>query len=166
MKKRVPEMQDFCDRDEAEAARLLRSLPPTTASEAAERRVHARVCAGPSRGPRLLRVAVLVTALLVSTTILSATLARRWLAGSDHASSAALTMPGAQPKHPIAQREQVPEVKPALADSLAASPSVADQAVVASVSHVATHRALATRRQAVAASDVRDSVEESPSIPP
>ena len=169
MKKRVPEMQDFCDRDEAEAARLLRSLSPATVSEAAERRVYARVCAVPSRGPRLLRVAVLVTALLVSTTILSATLARRWLAGSDHGSSwsAALSMPTAQPRHLTVQPAQEPEVRPALADSLPTSPSAGDEAVVASVSHVATHRdrarePLAAKRQAVASGDVRDSVEESP----
>lgn len=169
MKQRLLEMQEFRDPDEAEAARLLRSLPPTADNELAERRVYARVCAGPARGPRLLRVAVLVAALLVSTTILSATLARRWLAGSDHGTSAALTMPGAQPKHPIAQREQEPELRPALADSIPASPSVAHKAVVASVSHVTTHRdrarePLTARRQAVAASDVRDSVEESPPV--
>jgi hypothetical protein len=168
MKKRVPEMQDFCDRDEAEAARLLRSLPPTTASEAAERRVHARVCAGPSRGPRLLRVAVLVTALLVSTTILSATLARRWLAGPDHGSSrsAALSMPTAQPRHLTAQRVQEPEVGPALADSIPTSQSAALEVVAsASVAHRDRVREpLAAKRQAVAASDVRDSVEESPSM--
>jgi len=81
MKQRLTEMQDFRDPDEAEAARLLRSLSPAAANELAERRVYARICAGPSRGPRVARIAVLVTALLVSTTILSATLARslaRW----------------------------------------------------------------------------------------
>jgi hypothetical protein len=164
MKKRVPEMQDFCDRDEAEAARLLRSLSPATVSEAAERRVYARVCAGPARGPRLLRVAVLVTALLVSTTILSATLARRWLAGPDHGSSAALNVPTAQPRHLTAEPAQEPEVRPALADSIPTSQSAAPE-VVASASVARRDRVrepLAAKRQAVAASDVRDSVEESP----
>jgi hypothetical protein len=166
MKKQLPEMQDFCDRDEAEAARLLRSLSPATVSEAAERRVYARVCAEPSRGPRLLRVAVLVTALLVSTTILSATLARRWLAGSDQKSSGATTvsLPTAQPRHLTVQPAQEPEARPALADSLPTSPSAGPE-VVASASVARRDRVrepLATKRQVVAASDVRDSVEESP----
>jgi hypothetical protein len=162
MKQRLTEMQDICDPDEAEAARLLRSLPPAAPNELAERRVYARISAGPSRGPRLARVAVLVTALLVSTTILSATLARRWLAGSEMKS--VLGVPAAQPRHPTARREREPEVRPALPDSIPTARSATDQ--VASASAVSTRRdrvrePLTGRRQAVASSDVRGSVEES-----
>jgi len=168
MKQRLLEMQEFRDPDEAETVRLLRSLSPAAASEAAEKRVYARVCARRSRGPRLARVAVLVTSLLVSTTILCATLARRWLASSDQRSSGsiALGMPAAQPRHPIARPE--PEMRPAPADSIPVSSSAADEGVVASASatHVSSHRArlrdaLAGRRQAVASSDPSGPVEES-----
>jgi len=150
MKQRLTDMQDFCDPDEAEAARLLRSLPPAAPNELAERRVYAKICAEPSRRPRLVPVAVLVTALLVSTTILSATLARRWLAGSDQKSSGtpALSLPVVQPKHPTARREQ--------------EPSATDQ--LASAAPVSTRRArepLTGKRQAVASNDVRGAVEES-----
>ena len=171
MKQRMLEMREFRDPDEAEAARLLRSLTPATPSEAAEKRVYARVCAGPSRGPRLLRAAVLVPALLVSTTILSATLARRWLPGSDQRSSGsnALSIPAAQSRHPNVQREREPEVRPDPAESIPTSPSATDQGVVASASApgVGTRRdrsrdTLVGKRQAVASTDLRDSVEESP----
>ncbi|HJX65207.1 MAG TPA: hypothetical protein VJ860_14795 [Polyangia bacterium] len=152
MKQRLTEMQDFRDPDEAEAARLLQSLPPAAPNELAERRVYARISAGPSRRPRLAPVAVLVAALLVSTTILSATLARRWLAGSDQKSSGApaLSLPTAQPKHPPTRREQ--------------ETSATDQLV--SAAQVSTRRdrarePLTGRRQAVASNDVRGSVEES-----
>ena len=160
MKQRLTEMQDFRDPDEAEAARLLRSLSPAAANELAERRVYARLRAEPSRGPRVARVAVLVTALLVSTTILSATLARRWLAGSDQKSSGATTLSlPAQPRHPNAQREQEPEVGPTLTAS-----SATDQ--VAPATQVSTRpdrvRApLTGKRQTVASNDVRGSVEKS-----
>ena len=163
MKQRLLEMQEFRDPDEAETVRLLRSLSPAAASEAAEKRVYARVCARRSRGPRLARVAVLVTSLLVSTTILCATLARRWLANSDQ-KSIGLGMPAVQPSHPIARPE--PEVRPA--DSIPTLPSTTDEGVVApaSATHVSSHRdrpreALAGRRQAVASSDPPGSVEES-----
>jgi hypothetical protein len=150
MKQRLTETQDLRDPDEAEAARLLRSLPPAAANELAERRVYAKICAEPSRRPRLAPVAVLITALLVSTTILSATLARRWLAGSQQKSSgtAALSLPAALPKHPTARREQ--------------EPSATDQ--LASAAPVSTRRArepLTGKRQAVASNDVRGAVEES-----
>jgi hypothetical protein len=165
MKQRLLEMQEFCDPDEAETARLLRSLSPAAASEAAEKRVYARVCARRSRGPRLVRVAVLVTSLLVSTTILCATLARRWLASSDQ-KSIVLGMPAAQPRHPAARPE--PEVRPAPADSIPTFPSATDEGVVASASatHVSSHRArprdaLAGKGQAVASSDPPGPVEES-----
>jgi hypothetical protein len=164
MKQRLFETREFCDPDEAEAARLLRSLPPAAVSEAAEKRVYARICAWRPRGPRLLRVAVAVTALLVSTTILSATLARRWLAGSDQESSGttALSVPAAQPKHPTPRRERDPEVSPAPA---------MDKGFVASASPapVSTRRDrpsdfLAGKRQAVASGDVGSSVEEAPAM--
>jgi hypothetical protein len=152
MKQRLTDMQDFCDPDEAEAARLLRSLPPAAPNELAERRVYAKICAEPSRRPRLAPVAVLITALLVSTTILSATLARRWLTGSAQKSSgtAALSLPAAQPKHPTARREQ--------------EPSAMDQSP--SAAQVGTRRdrvrePLTGKRQAVASNDVRGAVEES-----
>ncbi len=152
MKQRLTETQDFRDTDEAEAARLLRSLPPAAPNELAERRVYAKVCAEPTRRPRLAPVAVLITALLVSTTILSATLARRWLAGSEEKSSrtAALSLPAAQPKHPIARREQ--------------EPSAADQSP--SAAQVSTRRdrarePLTGKRQAVASNDMRGAVDES-----
>ena len=165
MKQRLLEMQEFRDPDEAETVRLLRSLSPAAASEAAEKRVYARVCARRSRGPRLARVAVLVTSLLVSTTILCATLARRWFAGSDQ-KSIGLGVPAAQPRRPIARPE--PEVRPVPADSIPTLPSATDEGVVASASatHVSSHRArpreaLAGRRQAVASSDPPGLVEES-----
>jgi hypothetical protein len=169
MKQRLLEMREFRDPDEAETARLLRSLPPTSSNELAERRVYARICAWHSRGPRLARVAVLVTALLVSTTILSATLARRWLARSDQkpSGSIALGRPVAQPGHPTALREQ-PE-RPAPADSVPPSPSVNDEGLLAyaSAARASTHRdrprdPLAGKRQAVASGDVRGAAEQSP----
>ena len=164
MKQRLLEMHEFRDPDEAETARLLRSLLPTAPNELAERRVYARICAWRSRGPRLARVAVLVTALLVSTTILSATLARRWLARSDHNSSGSttLSMPSAQPKHPTALREQ----QPAPADSTPTSPSAMDQGLLASASaaRVSTHRDRpsdpSAGKRAVASGDLRGSVEQ------
>lgn len=171
MKQRLFEVREFCDPDEAEAARLLRSLPPAAVSEVAEKRVYARICAWRPRGPRLLRVAVAVTALLVSTTILSATLARRWLAGSDQKSSGttALSVPAAQPKHPTARREREPAVSPAPAASIPPSPSATDKGVVASADPVYSHRdrardALAGKRQAVASGEVPSSVEEAPAM--
>ena len=168
MKQRLTEMQDLHDPDEAEAARLLRALSPAAPNELAERRVYARICAGPSRGPRVARIAVLVTALLVSTTILSATLARRWLAGSDQKSSGpTLSLPSAQPRHATAPREQEPEVRPAPADSIPTVRSATDQVASASATPVSTRRdrvrePLAGKRQVVVSSDVRSSVEESP----
>jgi hypothetical protein len=170
MKQRLTEMQDFRDPDEAEAARLLRSLSPAAPNELAERRVYVRICAGLSRGPRLARVAVLVTALLVSTTILSATLARRWLAGSDQKSSGATTLRlPAQPRHPPARREQQPEVSPAPADSIPTARSTTDQVASASATPVSTRRdhvrePLTGKRQIVASSDVRGSLDESPPV--
>jgi hypothetical protein len=170
MKQRLTEMQDFRDPDEAEAARLLQSLSPAAPNELAERRVYARICAGPSRGPRLLPVAVLVTALLVSTTILSATLARRWLAGSDQKSSGATTLSlPAQPRHPPARREQQPEVRPAPADSIPTARSATDQVASASATPVSTRRdhvrePLTGKRQVVTSSDVRGSLDESPPV--
>ena len=167
MKQRFLEMQEFRDPDEAETARLLRSLLPTAPNELAERRVYARICAGRSRGPRVARVAVLVTALLVSTTILSATRARRWLAGSDLNSSGStmLSMPTAQPKHPSALQEQ--RVEPAPADSIPTSRSATDQGRLASASaaHVGTRRdrpsdSSAGKRQAVASGDLSGSLEQ------
>jgi hypothetical protein len=165
MKQRLLEMQEFCDPDEAETVRLLRSLSPAAASEAAEKRVYARVCARRSRGPRLARVAVLVTSLLVSTTILCATLARRWLAGSDQ-KSIGLGVPAAQPRRPIARPE--PEVRPVPADSIPTLPSATDENIVASAPgpRVSSHRArlreaLAGNRQAIASNDPPGSVEES-----
>ena len=141
MKQRLTEMQDLHDPDEAEAARLLQSLSPAAPNELAERRVYVRICAGLSRGPRLARVAVLVTALLVSTTILSATLARRWLAGSDQKSSGpTLSLPSAQPRHATAPREQEPEVRPAPADSIPTARSATDQVASASATPVSTRR--------------------------
>jgi hypothetical protein len=160
MKQRLTETQDFRDADEAEAARLLRSLPPVAPNELAERRIYARISSGPSRRPRLAPAAVLVAALLVSTTILSATLARRWLAGSEQKSSGApaLSLPAAQPKHPTARREQ--------------EPSATDQ--LASAAQVSTRRdrarePLTGKRQAVASNDMRGAVEKSqvaPAPPP
>ncbi|GEM_PF-984908 len=172
MKERLLEMRDFRDPDEAETARLLRSLPPTAASEAAERRVYARISAGRSRGLRLARAAVLVTALLVSTTILSATLARRWFARPDEkASGSALTLPAAQPRHTTARPEQRPEERPAPADGIPTSPSAMDEgaALSPSAGQVSTHRGrrsnlLDGKQQAVASGDRQGSVEESPSI--
>jgi hypothetical protein len=169
MKQRLTEMQDFRDPDEAEAARLLRSLSPAAANELAERRVYARICAGPSRGPRVARIAVLVTALLVSTTILSATLARRWLAGSDQKSSGpTLSLPSAQPRHATAPREQEPEVIPA-ADSIPTARSTTDLVASAPTTPVSTRRdhvrePLTGKRQVVASSDVRGSLDESPPV--
>jgi hypothetical protein len=168
MKQRLLEMQEFCDANEAETARLLRSLSPAAPSEAAERRVYARICAWRSRGPRLARVAVLVTALLVSTTILSATLARRWFRPDGRSSdSIALSVPAAQPKHPTARREQ--PMSPTPADSIPAVPSAMDEGVVASGSaaHVSSHRdrprdPLAGKRPLVASGDLRGSVEQEP----
>ena len=166
MKQRLLEMQEFRDPDEAETARLLRSLLPTAPNELAERRVYARICAWRSRGPRLARVAVLVTALLVSTTILSATLARRWLAGSDHNSSGSttLSLPAAQPKHPTGLQEERVELAPA--DSTPTSPSAMDQGLLASASaaRVSTHRDRpsdpSAGKRAVASGDLRGSVEQ------
>ena len=165
MKQRLLEMQEFRDPDEAETVRLLRSLSPAAASEAAEKRVYARVCARRSRGPRLARVAVLVTSLLVSTTILCATLARRWLASSDQ-KSIGLGVPAAQPRHPIARPE--PEVRPAPADGIPTSPSATTAGIVAPAlaPRVSIHRdrpreALAGKRVAVASSDPPGPVEES-----
>jgi hypothetical protein len=168
MKQRLLEMQEFCDPDEAETVRLLRSLSPAGASEAAEKRVYARVCARRSRGPRLARVAVLVTSLLVSTTILCATLARRWLASSDQRSSGsiALGMPAVQPRNPAARPE--PEVRLAPADSIPPLPSATNENIVASAPapRVSSHRArlreaLAGNRQTVASNDPPSLVEES-----
>jgi hypothetical protein len=152
MKHRLTETQDFRDADEAEAARLLRSLPPAAPNELAERRVYAKICAEPSRRPRLAPVAVLVTALLVSTTILSATLARRWLAGSEQKSSGApaLRLPAAQPKHPTARREQEPSATDELPSAAQVSPR-RDRA----------REPLTGKRQAVASNDMRSSVEGS-----
>lgn len=170
MKQRLTEMQDLHDPDEAEAARLLRALSPAAPNELAERRVYARICAGPSRGPRVARIAVLVTALLVSTTILSATLARRWLAGSDQKSSGpTLSLPSAQPRHATAPREQEPEVRPAPADSIPTARSTTDQVASASATPVSTRRdhvrePLTGKRQIVASSDVRGSLDESPPV--
>jgi len=156
MKHRLTDMQDLRDPDEAEAARLLRSLPPAAANELAERRVYAKICAEPSRRPRLVPVAVLVTALLVSTTILSATLARRWLAGSQQKSSgtAALSLPAAQPKHPTTRREQ----EPSAADQL---PSAAQVNPRRDRAREPTREPLTGKRQAVASNDMRSSVEGS-----
>jgi hypothetical protein len=173
MKQRLFEVGEFRDPDEAEAARLLRSLPPAAVSEAVEKRVYARICAWRPRGPRLLRVAVAVTALLVSTTILSATLAHRWFARSDQKSSGstALGIPAAQLKHPAARREQGPAVSPAPAESIPTSPSAVDKAAVASASAtpVSIRRdrssdSLTGKRQAMASGDLRGSVEESPPL--
>jgi hypothetical protein len=168
MKQRLLEMREFCDPDEAETVRLLRSLSPATVGETAERRVFARVCARRSRGPRLARVAVLVTSLLVSTTILCATLARRWLAGSDQ-KSIALGVPAARPRHPTAQPEQEPGVRPAPAANIPTSPSATAEGIVASASaaRVSSHRdrpreALGGKQLAVASSDPPSPVEESP----
>jgi len=119
----------------------------------------------------LARVAVLVTSLLVSTTILCATLVRGWLARSDHgaAKSTALSMPASQPRHPTARQELEPELRPAPADSTLDAPLATDEGVVASASaaRVSSHRdrprdSLAGKRQAVASSDMQGSVEESP----
>lgn len=81
MTQRLLDMQDYADRDEAEAARLLGTMAPAAPNEVAERRVYAKVCARRSQSPRLVRAVVLVSVLLISTTIFSATLARRWLIG-------------------------------------------------------------------------------------
>ena len=167
MKQRLLETREFCDLDEAEAARLLQSLPPAAASEAAEKRVYARICARPSRSPRLLRAAIVVPALLVSTTILSATLALGWLARPDSGSTA-LRVPAAQPKRPTARRGRGPAVSPAPAESIATSTSATVEGVVASASaaRASTRRdrpgdSLAGKRQAVASGALRGSVEES-----
>jgi len=66
MKQRLTEMQDFRDPDEAEAARLLRSLSLPLQRIGGKRRVYARNLRRTPRAARAwLRVAVLVTALLV-----------------------------------------------------------------------------------------------------
>jgi TolA-binding protein len=119
----------------------------------------------------LARVAVLVTSLLVSTTILCATLARRWLARSDQGAARAtvLRMPAAQPMHSAARQELEPELRPAPADSTVNAPLAMDEGVVASASatRVSSHRerprdSLAGRRQAGAFSDLQGSAEASP----
>jgi hypothetical protein len=158
MKQRLIEMRDFSDPDEAETARLLRSMPPTAVSEVVERRVYARVCAPRLRGPRFVRLTVLASALLVSTTILCATLARHWLGRSDDRSprSPALSVPVAQPKRLVAQREPAPESAPA--DSTPVSPSATDEGGAAATVHTSAHRDrlrgfAAARRPTLVASD-------------
>jgi hypothetical protein len=163
MKQRLFEVREFCDPDEAEAARLLRSLPPAAVSEAVEKRVYARICAWPSRGPRLLRAAVVVPALLVSTTILSATLALGWFARPDKKSSGstALGMPAAQPKHPLARgREPAVSPAPAMDKGTVASASAAP----VSIRRDRPSDSLTGKRQAVASGDVRGAIEESPPL--
>jgi hypothetical protein len=109
----------------------------------------------------------LVTVLLVSTSILSATLARHWFARSAERSTGltALSMPATQAKRATARQEQ--QVRPAPADNIPTSPSAIDEGIVASASaaHVSSHRdrprdLLAGKRQAVASGDLRGSVEQ------
>ncbi len=166
MKQRLIEMREFSDPDEAEAARLLRSVPPTAVSEVVERRVYARVSVPRLRGPRFVRLAVLASALLVSTTILSATLARHGLR-TDHRSlrSTALGVPGVQPRRLVARREPVSELVPA--ESAPVSPSATDEGGAAPIFRASAHRdrlrGFATgRRPTVVASDVRGAGEEAP----
>ena len=169
MKQRLIEMRDFSDPDEAEAARLLRSMPPTAVSEVVERRVYAGVRARKSRGPRLVRLAVLASALLVSTTILSATLARRYFArpAERPSRSTGPASPTVHPKRSMARLEMGPPAGAVSADSLPASPVATDDGTGASTSaaQASTHRdrskaSLAGKRQAVAVGEPRGSVEE------
>jgi hypothetical protein len=166
MTKRLLDMQDFCDPDVAETARLLRSMPPAAPSEVMEKRVYSRLCTRPARGQRLLRLAVLVTALLISTTILCATLVRGWLARPDQdLARSTLTVPTARPTHPTAWRGQEAPVNPAPTGRISAASSATVEP--ASAVRVSSHRdrprdRLAGKQQAVASADLGRSIEEAP----
>jgi hypothetical protein len=171
MTQRLLEMQDYADRDEAEAARLLGAMAPASPNEAAERRVYAKVCVRRSPAPRFVRAVVLAVALLVSTTIFSATLARRWLVGVFERTPrlAAVTQP-------IGKRSIVPPRSPAepnttqevgvatfpiaTAEQNVASPSVAP----VDVRRDHASKPSVARRRTVAAASPRILAEESPPI--
>lgn len=169
MIKRLVEMQEFGDADEAEAARLLRSLVSAPPSEGMERRVYAQVCTGRLRGTRLVRVLVLVSSLLVSTTILCATLVRHFADRSSESGSGANSRhwPAPQPRPPLPPQEVQesdvvpPAIESAPADTGDGSPSAASPA---SHRRDRTKGLSASRRQTVASRAVQDTVQESPSV--
>jgi hypothetical protein len=167
MTQRLLETQDLRDPDEAETARLLRSLAPAAASEAMEKRVYARICARPAHGQRWLRTAVLAAGLLVSTAILGATLARDWWTRPDRgrADTPALILP-VDPSGPTAQREQEPSVKPTPTE-ITPTPPTEKLVAPGSAPRVSSHRdhpsaRLAEKRQPIAASDVSGTIEQAP----
>jgi hypothetical protein len=166
-------MQDHSDRDEAEAARLLGTMSPAAPSETAERRVYAKVCARHSPAPRFVRAVVLVAVLLVSTTIFSATLARRWLVGMLGKSprSAAVTQPaGERQRLSVLARPQA-DLNSAPVDSAATSPiATAEEGAASSAvtpfdgRRDRVSRPFAARRRPVGAGVSRTLAEESPPV--
>jgi hypothetical protein len=117
MTARLKDQEQFADRDEAEAARLLRVLGPSTVDAAMESRVYARLTEQPVRTPHRRWVVAFVGLLLVSTTILAAALVHRW-ATRPHPSSKAV---GAT----MLPASQGPGGSPEPADRIAA-PSIAE----------------------------------------
>jgi hypothetical protein len=163
MTQRLLEMEDYADRDEAEAARLLGAMAPASPNEVAERRVYAKVCARRFPAPRLVRAVVLVSVLLISTTIFSATLARRWLVGmfGKSSTSAVVTQTAAKQQRlamsPLPQAEAIPSSPIAIAEE-----GVAPSAVVPV--DVRNSKPSAAKRRTVAAASPRTPAEESPSV--
>jgi len=102
---RLRDRAEYGNRDEAEAARLLRSVGPAVAPAAVEQRVLGSL-GGPRRiGPRAMRVATVASVPVVATAVLAATLAVMF--GRD-----------ARPRH-----SQSPAAQPSVSSRLAvASP--------------------------------------------
>jgi hypothetical protein len=170
MTQRLLEMQDYADRDEAVVARLLSAMEPASPNEAAERRVYAKVCARRSPPPRLVRAVVLVVALLVSTAIFSATLARRWLVGMFEKAPhlTAVTQPVGKrsivPPRLLAELTPTQEVggvtlPTATAEQNVASPSVAP----VEVRRGHTSKTLVARRRTASDGNSHSLAEEAPS---
>jgi len=166
MTQRLLEMQDHADRDEAEAARLLGAMAPASPNEAAERRVYTKVCARRSPAPRLVRAVVLVVALLVSTTIFSATLARRWLVGmfekSPHLASA--TQPLAKQQRPAVSPSRQAELVPTLPTTTAEEGVASSVVASVDVRRDRASKPSVARRRTVAAVSPRSLAEESPPV--
>jgi hypothetical protein len=166
MTQRLLEMEDYADRDEAEAARLLGAMAPASPNEVAERRVYAKVCARRFPAPRLVRAVVLVSVLLISTTIFSATLARRWLVGmfGKSSTSAVVTQTAAKQQRlamsPLRQAEAIPSSPIAIAEEGVAPSAVAP----VDVRRERGSKPSVARRRTVAAASPRAPAEESPSV--
>jgi hypothetical protein len=166
MTQRLLEMQDYADRDEAEAARLLSAMAPVSPNEAAERRVYAKVCVRRSSAPRLVRAVVLVSVLLISTTIFSATLARRWLVGMfGRSSTSALVTPPAAKQQRLAASLS-PQVEPAPSSPIAIAEEGAASSAVAPVDvrRDRVSKPSVARRRPAAVVSPRTLAEESPPV--